>query len=117
MKSGHHRQIVTNIADRREHSGRTRWKTEATQPQTRMKVQAHCYADVWATHAHEHRHCLEPADVESAFKGSAAVGDDTIQKRTQGNRADTFTHDKAQRPVSCFRMDVETGSMPVCNTF
>jgi predicted metalloprotease len=83
-----------------------------------MELQADCYAGVWAKHADQTRHILEQGDVESALKAATAVGDDTIQKRTQGYVVpDSFTHGTAEQRASWFRRGLDSGSVPACDTF
>lgn len=52
--------------------------------QVRMELPADCYAGIWANHANRSRQCLEPGDIEEGLRAAAAVGDDTIQRRTRG---------------------------------
>ncbi len=58
----------------------------------RLELQADCFAGVWAHHA-SNRNLLEAGDVEEAMRAASAIGDDTIQRRTQGRIVpDSFTH-------------------------
>ena len=60
---------------------------EARALQVRMELQADCYAGIWASHANRSRQYLEPGDIEEGLRAAAAVGDDTIQRRTRGRIA------------------------------
>jgi predicted metalloprotease len=86
--------------------------------QVKMELQADCYAGVWAKNADTARHILEQGDVEEALQAASAVGDDTIQKRTQGYIVpDSFTHGTSAQRVSWFKKGLETGSVQACDTF
>ncbi len=83
----------------------------------RLELQADCYAGVWAFYAAK-RNLLEPGDLEEGLRAASAVGDDTIQKRSQGYVVpDAFTHGKAEQRVRWFRTGFKTGDPRSCNTF
>jgi predicted metalloprotease len=83
-----------------------------------MELQADCYAGIWAHHADRARQIIEHGDVEEALAAASAVGDDTIQKRTQGHVVpDSFTHGSAEQRMTWFKRGLETGSVQSCDTF
>jgi len=83
----------------------------------RLELQADCYAGVWAFYAAK-RNLLEPGDLEEGLRAASAVGDDTIQKRSQGYVVpDAFTHGKAEQRVRWFRTGFKSGDPRSCNTF
>jgi len=83
----------------------------------RLELQADCYAGVWAFYA-ARRNLLDPGDVEEGIRAASAVGDDTIQKRTQGYTVpDAFTHGKAEQRVRWFKTGLASGDPRSCNTF
>jgi len=83
----------------------------------RLELQADCYAGVWGSYAAK-RNLLEPGDVEEGLRAASAVGDDTIQKRTQGHIVpDAFTHGTAEQRVKWFRTGFASGDPRSCNTF
>jgi predicted metalloprotease len=115
---GHHVQNLLGIASKVRAQQQAASESQANQLQVRMELQADCYAGVWAKHADQTRHILEQGDVESALKAATAVGDDTIQKRTQGYVVpDSFTHGTAEQRASWFRRGLDSGSVPACDTF
>jgi hypothetical protein len=84
----------------------------------RVELQADCFAGVWAHHAQRVRNVLEPGDLEEALRAATAIGDDVLQKQTQGRVVpDSFTHGSAAQRVRWFRTGFERGSMQACNTF
>ncbi len=61
---------------------------------------------------------LEQGDLEDGLGAAAAVGDDTIQRRTQGRVVpDAFTHGTAEQRMRWFRRGYETGDPGRCDTF
>lgn len=83
----------------------------------RLELQADCYAGVWGFYAAK-RNLLEPGDVEEGLRAASSVGDDTIQKRTQGYTVpDAFTHGRADQRMRWFKTGLMSGDPRVCNTF
>ena len=82
-----------------------------------LELQADCYAGVWSHYAQQ-QGLLEVGDVEEALRAAQAVGDDAIQKRTQGYVVpESFTHGSAQERMSWFSNGFKAGDMRQCNTF
>ncbi|HET9045773.1 MAG TPA: neutral zinc metallopeptidase [Casimicrobiaceae bacterium] len=83
----------------------------------RLELQADCYAGVWGFFAQK-RNLLEPGDLEEGMRAAAAVGDDQIQKRTQGYVVpEGFTHGSAQQRMRWFKVGMDSGDPRNCNTF
>lgn len=83
----------------------------------RLELQADCYAGVWANSAQK-RGQLEVGDLEEGLRAAAAVGDDAIQKRTQGYVVpESFTHGSAKQRAEWFTRGYQTGDMRQCETF
>lgn len=115
---GHHVQKLLGIADK-VHQRRARSNTATSNAlSVRMELQADCFAGLWANHANRARHVLEQGDVEEALRAATAIGDDTLQKQTQGYAVpESFTHGTAEQRVRWFRRGLETGTMQACDTF
>ena len=61
---------------------------------------------------------IEAGDVEEALNAAAQIGDDTLQRRSQGAVVpESFTHGTSAQRVTWFRRGLQTGSMEQCNTF
>ena len=61
---------------------------------------------------------LEPGDVEAALNAASQIGDDTLQRKTQGTVVpESFTHGSSAQRVSWFKRGLESGSVDQCNTF
>jgi predicted metalloprotease len=92
-------------------------ETQANRYSVRLELQADCYAGIWAKYA-QGRGLVETGDVEEALKAAAAVGDDQIQKRSQGYVVpETFTHGSARERMDWFAQGFKTGDLRQCNTF
>ncbi len=83
-----------------------------------LELQADCLAGVWANNAHRMRNILEPGDVEEALNAASRIGDDNLQRRSQGYVVpDSFTHGSSRQRVQWFQRGLETGDMNSCDTF
>ncbi len=83
----------------------------------RLELQADCYAGVWG-HFAARRNLLEPGDLEEGMRAASAVGDDAIQKGTQGRVVpDAFTHGSSTERVRWFRVGLGSGDPLRCDTF
>ena len=64
------------------------------------------------------RSILEPGDIDEGLKAASAVGDDTIQRRTQGRIVpESFTHGTSEQRMRWFMTGMKTGQISACNTF
>ncbi len=108
---GHHVQNLLGTMDKVQQAGNT------NDLSVRLELQADCYAGVWAHYAQQ-QGLLEVGDVEEALRAAQAVGDDAIQKRTQGYVVpESFTHGSARERMSWFSNGFKAGDMRQCNTF
>ena len=81
----------------------------------RVELQADCYAGVWAHHA-ANSNLLDPGDVDEGLAAAAAIGDDRIQKQTQGMVVpESFTHGSSAQRVRWFKRGMESGRMADCD--
>ncbi len=121
-ETGHHVQNLTGVLDQ-QHQLRTsgRYSTaQLNQISVAVELQADFYAGVWAKRNNQRvpGGVLEPGDIESAVTAAAAVGDDNIQKRTQGHvNQETFTHGSSKQRIEWFLKGYETGDIKQGNTF
>ena len=115
---GHHVQNQLGISDK-VHQARERGsERDANAMSVRLELQADCFAGVWAFHGNQARGILEQGDVESALKAAAAIGDDALQKQSQGRVVpDSFTHGTSEQRARWFSKGLQSGQMEQCNTF
>jgi len=115
---GHHIQTLLGISGK-VHAARNRVsEVEGNKLSVRQELQADCLAGVWANHANNSRQLLEAGDVEEGLRAASAIGDDTLQKRSQGYVSpDSFTHGSSNQRVKWFKIGLASGAMESCDTF
>jgi predicted metalloprotease len=90
---------------------------EANAMSVRVELQADCFAGVWAHHTAQ-QGLLEEGDIDEALNAATQIGDDTLQKRTQGHVVpESFNHGTSEQRARWFRRGFETGQMDACDTF
>ena len=115
---GHHVQNLLGIAQQVEGAKRRSSTAQANALSVRMELQADCFAGVWAHHADRTRHILEPGDIEEGLNAASAIGDDRIQRQTQGYVVpDSFTHGTSQQRKYWFGVGLRDGDIAACDTF
>lgn len=115
---GHHVQNLMGISGKVD--GMRGRVSEAQQNalSVRLELQADCFAGIWAHDAQSARQILEQGDVEEALNAATQIGDDTLQRKSQGTVVpETFTHGTSAQRVSWFKRGFQTGSVEQCNTF
>ena len=113
----HHVQNLLGTMDKVQPQMQRGDERTANALSVRLELQADCYAGVWGFYAQK-RGLIDAHDVESGLNAASAVGDDRIQKRTQGHVVpDSFTHGSAEQRTRWFRTGLESGDPRDCNTF
>ena len=108
---GHHVQNIVGTMDKVNAAGNSNALS------VKLELQADCYAGVWAYYANQ-QGLVEAGDPEEALRAASAVGDDAIQKRTQGYVVpDSFTHGSSQERIQWFSRGFKSGDMRQCDTF
>jgi predicted metalloprotease len=114
---GHHVQNQLGIMQKMDGFRQRMSESQYNALSVRLELQADCLAGVWAHHA-QNRNLLEAGDVEEAMRAAAAIGDDTIQRRTQGRVVpDSFTHGTSEQRMRWFMTGMKSGQISACNTF
>ncbi len=114
----HHVQHLLGVTDKVDQARRGISSTQANQLSVRVELQADCLAGVWANHSDTQRGTLEPGDIEEALNAASAIGDDTLQKRSQGHIVpDSFTHGTSAQRVRWFSRGFQSGDPAQCDTF
>ena len=109
---GHHIQNLEGTLDRAQTAQARLGKAEGNQVQVGVELQADCYAGVWAKRSG----ALEPGDVEEGMRAAEAIGDDTLQKQTQGRVVpESFTHGSSAQRMEALRRGLTSGDPAQCN--
>jgi uncharacterized protein len=115
---GHHVQKLLGIADKVQELKEQSDESDANALQVRMELQADCLAGVWANLNDQVKNRLQPGDVEEGLNAASQIGDDMIQRRTQGQVVpDAFTHGSSAQRVRWFKRGLESGEIAQCDTF
>jgi uncharacterized protein len=115
---GHHVQNQLGILTKVQEAQSGMDKAEANALQVRVELQADCLAGVWANRAQAKWRFIEPGDVEAALQTASAIGDDRLQRRTQGYVVpDAFTHGTSAQRVRWFMTGLKSGAVGSCDTF
>ncbi len=115
---GHHIQHILGILEIAHKRKTTLYsKADKNAVQVQVELQADCLAGVWAYHANRRFNILEQGDIEEAINAASAIGDDTLQKRSQGHVVpDAFTHGTSAQRVAWFKRGFENGNINICKT-
>lgn len=115
---GHHVQNLLGIMGKVQARQQRASERDANALSVRLELQADCLAGIWASFANRERKILEQGDLEEGLNAAAMIGDDTLQKRSQGYVVpEGFTHGSAEQRVRWFRTGIQTGDLKQCDTF
>ena len=115
---GHHVQTLLGISDQVRAKQAQLSKVEANQLSVRQELQADCLAGIWAHHADRTRDLLERGDIEEGLNAASAIGDDRLQKQSQGYvTPESFTHGSSAQRVKWFKRGYASGDVNACDTF
>ena len=114
---GHHVQKLTGAFQKMEAARGRSSEADVNRTSVRMELQADCYAGVWGHHAGTMNQ-LESGDIAEALNAATAIGDDRLQKQTQGRVVpESFTHGSSEQRVRWFKRGVDSGNPKDCDTF
>ncbi len=115
---GHHIQNLLGIADKVTQARMRASKTDANALSVKMELQADCFAGIWAQEANASAKILEDGDIEEGLNAAAAIGDDRLQKQSQGYVVpESFTHGSSAQRVKWFKQGLSAQSLKDCDTF
>jgi predicted metalloprotease len=113
---GHHVQNLLGTLQYVDTMSSKASEVEANQLSVALELQADCYAGIWANRASHQNLILESGDLEEGLNAASAVGDDRLQKQSQGYVVpDSFTHGTSAQRVEWFSRGLESGEMTSCN--
>jgi uncharacterized protein len=111
---GHHVQKLLGTFQQTEAA---RGRADANRISVRMELQADCYAGVWGHFAGMMKQ-LDSGDIAEALNAATAIGDDRLQKQTQGRVVpESFTHGSSEQRVRWFKRGMDSGNPKDCDTF
>ncbi len=115
---GHHVQNSLGVLSQVQRLQLAASGSQRNELQVRVELQADCYAGVWAKNTDRINKTLEPDDIGEALRAASAIGDDAIQKSTQGYAVpDSFTHGTSEQRMRWFKKGYDEGSIGACDTF
>lgn len=117
---GHHVQNQLGISSKVQQMRQSMSKRDGNALSVRTELQADCFAGVWAHHANRQRggKMIDDKDVEQALAAAAAIGDDALQRQSQGRVVpDSFTHGTSAQRARWFRVGLDSGDIQKCDTF
>jgi predicted metalloprotease len=114
---GHHVQTLTGLSDQVANAREQEGRAGSNALSVRQELQADCYAGVWGRYAAQDN-LLEPGDAEEGLRAAAAIGDDRLQRESQGRVApESFTHGSSAQRVEWLKRGLESGRLESCDTF
>ncbi|SON57001.1 flagellar biosynthesis protein FlgM [Hartmannibacter diazotrophicus] len=113
---GHHIQNLIGVLPEFNRRRQAMSQDEANAYSVRVELQADCFAGIWANDA-ESRSILDVGDIDEALNAATQIGDDAIQKRTQGYVVpESFNHGSSTQRKHWFRVGYESGDVGACDT-
>ena len=115
---GHHVQNLLGTMGKVQSRRQRMSESQYNRLSVRLELQADCYAGIWARQSQQAKGWLEEGDVEEGLNAASQIGDDTMQRRSQGTVVpDAFTHGSSKQRVSWFRVGMESRQLSDCDTF
>jgi uncharacterized protein len=115
---GHHVQNLTGTLTESHAQRANLPAAEANEISVRVELQADCYAGIWAHAVEQEGTILEDGDIEEGMNAASAIGDDRLQRQSQGQVVpESFTHGTSEQRVRWFRRGLEQGDLAACDTF
>jgi len=114
---GHHVQNLLGTMSKFNQARQRMSEADANKMSVRVELQADCYAGVWGKYT-EQKGILEQGDLQEALNAAQQIGDDTLQKRSQGYVVpESFNHGTSAQRMRWFKRGFDTGDMKACDTF
>jgi predicted metalloprotease len=112
---GHHIQNLLGTSAQVSSLQRRSSETEGNKLSVMLELQADCFAGVWAA---KNRDRMDPDDLAEGMTAAKAIGDDTLQRETQGRVVpDSFTHGTSEQRMTWLKRGIDTGDPAQCDTF
>jgi len=114
---GHHVQNLLGILPRFNQMRQSMSEADANKMSVRVELQADCFAGIWGYYTNQEG-IVEQGDLAEAINAAHQIGDDTLQKRTQGYVVpETFNHGTSAQRAEWFTRGYNSGKLESCDTF
>ena len=114
----HHVQQLLGITQKVDGMRGRISEVQMNQLSVRVELQADCFAGVWAHHSQKSKGWLEQGDIEEAMNAASQIGDDNLQRQSQGTVVpERFTHGSSAQRVTWFKRGLQSGNVQQCDTF
>jgi predicted metalloprotease len=114
---GHHVQTLLGTSAQVNQARARASEVQSNELSVMQELQADCYAGIWGNHA-ARKNWLEEGDVEDGLRAAAAIGDDRLQRQSQGYVVpESFTHGSAEQRQQWLLRGLKTGDINQCDTF
>jgi predicted metalloprotease len=114
---GHHVQNLLGVSERVQAARQRVGREEGNALSVRLELQADCYAGVYGHYAAQ-QNLLDPDDAEEGMRAAAAIGDDRLQRQSQGRVVpESFTHGSSEQRMEWLRRGMQSGQVESCDTF
>ena len=115
---GHHVQQILGVTSKVDAMRGRASPAQMNTVSVRVELQADCLAGVWTFHSQKGKGWLEQGDVDEALNAASQIGDDTLQRRSQGTVVpESFTHGSSEQRTRWFKRGQQSGQVADCNTF
>jgi len=115
---GHHVQDLLGITQKVDALRAQGSEAQGNRLSVKLELQADFLAGVWAHYTEQYKNNLEPGDIEEALNAANAIGDDRLQKESQGYVVpDAFTHGTSEQRMYWFKKGYTTGDINQGDTF
>ena len=112
---GHHVQNLLGTLNKVEKAKNSLSKNEQNALQVKVELQADCYSGIWAYYSKKMFGSIEEGDLEAGLRAASAIGDDTLQKQSQGYVVpDSFTHGSSQQRMEALKKGFYSGDLKTC---
>lgn len=114
---GHHVQNLLGVLPKFNQARQNMSTADANRMSVRVELQADCYAGVWGYYTNQ-KGILEAGDLEEALNAAHQIGDDTLQRRSQGYVVpESFNHGTSEQRANWFKRGFDSGRLEMCDTF
>lgn len=115
---GHHVQKLMGLTQKVDEMRGRVSEGQGNALSVRLELQADCFAGLWTHHSQRGQGWLDKSDIDEALNAAAQIGDDTLQRRSQGHVVpESFTHGSSAQRKTWFTRGLQSGNLQQCNTF